>query len=358
MRANVTGEARRHSTVAEAYEHYLRGRYHWLGDTTDGLHKAMEHFRRAIELDPSYALAYSGLADTYTLLGSYGVLPMGEAYPLGRAAARKALELDDTLGEAHNSLAAISADFYWEWAEAERHFKRAVELSPNYETALRFYAFYLACMGRHEEALAFATRARDLDPVSPSALMNLGDASSTSLVATMMPSRSFGRRSISLPTSAPPVSCWDACMSPKVCPIEPSTNWSALKALMGPRPDVSTPHAYVLARAGRQREARAVLDELRRISKPRDPAPFRIADGAHRPRRDGSCVRVAREGDRGEGLADGAAQRRAGLRRLAVGSALCGACRARWASTIACELRRWSDRTPSTRTHGARRTVG
>src|SRR4030095_5033757 len=109
--------------------------------------KAKEHFRRAIALDPSYALAYSGLADTYTLLGSYGVLPMGEAYTLWSAAALKALELDDTLGEAHNSLAAISADYYWEWAEAERHFKRAIELSPNYETALGFYAPYVAYMG-------------------------------------------------------------------------------------------------------------------------------------------------------------------------------------------------------------------
>ena len=115
----------------------------------------------------------AGLADTYTLLGSYGFLPMGEAYPLGRAAALKALELDDTLGEAHNSLAAITADFYWDWAEAERHFKRAIELNPNYEPALRFYSFYLACMGRHDEALAFAERARRLDPVSPVAQMNL-----------------------------------------------------------------------------------------------------------------------------------------------------------------------------------------
>jgi TolB-like protein/DNA-binding winged helix-turn-helix (wHTH) protein/Tfp pilus assembly protein PilF len=276
VRANVTIAARRHSTVGEAYEHYLRGRYHWLQDTTDGLHKSMEHFRRAIELDPSYALAYSGLADTYTLLGSYGVLPMGEAYPLGRAAARKALELDDTLGEAHNSLAAISADFYWEWAEAERHFKRAVELSPNYETALGFYASYLAYMGRHEEALTFATRARDLDPASPSAFHNLGvvhyfarryDDAITQFRETLDLDPAFGGAHVML----------GRVYVAKGLPDRAVGELERAKALLGPRPDVVTSTAYALARAGRDREALATLDELRRISKPRDPAPFRIA---------------------------------------------------------------------------------
>ena len=168
-RSNVNADTRRHSTIAEAYEHYLRGRYHWGKDKAEDFEKATEHFRRAIELDPSYALAYSGLADTYTLLGSDGFLPMKEAYPLGRDAALKALELDDMLGEAHDSLAAITADYYWDWAEAGRHFERAIELNPNYEAALRCYSLYLAWMGRPEEALAFAERARRLDPVSPNA---------------------------------------------------------------------------------------------------------------------------------------------------------------------------------------------
>ena len=106
--------------------------------------KAMEHFRRAIELDPSYAFAYSGLADTYILLGSDGFLPMREAYPLARTAALKALALDDTLGEAHNSLAAITADYYWDWAEADRHFKRAVDL----ESELRDGAALLFVLSR------------------------------------------------------------------------------------------------------------------------------------------------------------------------------------------------------------------
>ena len=168
-RSTVNADARRHSTIAEAYDHYLRGRYHWRKDNAEGLEKGKEHFRKAIELDPSYALAYSGLADTYTFLGSDGFMPMREAYPLGRAAALKALELDDMLGEAHYSLAGITVDYYFDWIEGGRHFERAIELNPNYEPALRAYSFYLACMGRHGEALAFAERARDLDPVSPNA---------------------------------------------------------------------------------------------------------------------------------------------------------------------------------------------
>jgi TolB-like protein/DNA-binding winged helix-turn-helix (wHTH) protein/Tfp pilus assembly protein PilF len=276
VRANATGEAGRHSTVAEAYEHYLRGRYHGRQDTTDDLHKAMQHFRRAIELDPSYALAYSGLADTYTLLGSYGVLPMGEAYPLGRAAARKALELDDTLGAAHNSLAAISADFYWEWAEAERHFKRAVELSPNDETALGFYASYLAYMGRHEEALTLATRAREMDPASPGAFHNLGvvhyfarryDDAITQFRETLDLDPAFGGTHVML----------GRVYVAQGLPDRALGALERAKALLGPRPDVIATTAYALARAGRAREALATLDELRRIAKPGDPAPFRIA---------------------------------------------------------------------------------
>jgi TolB-like protein/DNA-binding winged helix-turn-helix (wHTH) protein len=131
--------SRRHSTSAEAYQNYLRGRYYWSKDTADRLQKAMEHFHRAIELDPSYALAYSGVADTYILLGSDGFLPMSEAYPLARTAALKALELDDKVGEAHMSMAAVSADYDWDWPEADRHYKRAVALNPNDVTAQRSY---------------------------------------------------------------------------------------------------------------------------------------------------------------------------------------------------------------------------
>ena len=275
-RSTVNADVRRHSTTPDAYEHYLRGRYHLLRDTTDGVHKALEHFQRAIDLDASYALAYSGLADAYAFLGEAGFRPMSEAYLLARAAALKALAIDGLLGEAHNSLAQITFDYYWEWADADRHFRRAIELNPNYDTGLRNYSFYLACMRRPEESIAFAERSRRLNPVSPVAqfqvAMNLYlarryDDAIAEAKATLDLAPGFGPAHVLL----------GRVYVAQGMPERAVAELERAHALMGPRPDVITPHAYVLARAGRQLEARAMLDELRRISKPRDPAPIRIA---------------------------------------------------------------------------------
>lgn len=275
-RSNVNADARRHSAAPEAYEHYLRGRYHLVRDTSDGVHKALEHFQKAIDLDGSYALAYSGLADAYASLGEAGFRPMRDAYLLARAAALKALALDDLLGEAHNSLAQITADYYWEWADADRHFRRAIELNPNDETALRNYSFYLACMRRHPESIAFAERSRRLNPVSPVAqfqvAMNLYlarryDDAIAEAAATLDLAPDFGAAHVLL----------GRVYVAQDRPDRAVGELERAHVLMGPRPDVITPHAYVLARAGRQLEARAMLDELRRFSQPRDPAPIRIA---------------------------------------------------------------------------------
>ena len=275
-RSTVHGDGPRHSAIPEAYEHYLRGRYHLLRGTTDGTNKALEHFQRAIDLDASYALAYSGLADTFVDLGNAGFRPMSDAYLLARAAALKALAIDGLLGEAHNSLAVITTEYYWEWADADRHYKRAIELNPNDETALRNYSFYLACMGRHEESIAFVERSRRLNPVSPVAqfqvAMNLYLArryedAIREAAATLDLAPGFGPAHILL----------GRVYVAQGMPDRAVRELERAHALMGPRPDVITPHAYVLARAGRQLEARAMLDELRRISKPRDPAPIRIA---------------------------------------------------------------------------------
>jgi len=274
--SDVNADARRHSTIAEAYEHYLRGRYYWSKDTAVGHQKALEHFRSAIDIDPSYALAHSGLADTYILLGSDGFLPMREAYPLARTAALKALELNDTLGEAHMSLAAITADYDWDWSEADRHYKRAVALNPNDVTALSFYSFYLASMGRLDEALDFAERARRADPVSPGAQMNLGlilyfarryDDAVVATNETLDLAPDFGPANVLL----------GRIYSAKGMPDRAVAELERAQGLLGRRPDVLTPYAYALARAGRAREARAMLDGLREIAKPRAPAPFRVA---------------------------------------------------------------------------------
>jgi TolB-like protein/DNA-binding winged helix-turn-helix (wHTH) protein/Tfp pilus assembly protein PilF len=152
----------------EAYESYLKGRYFWNKRTADGLKAALAYFKQAIEEDPKYAQAYSGLADTYALLGDweYGVLAPKEAYPKAKAAAIKALELDNTLSEAHTSLAFSSDVFDWDWESAEREFRRAIELNHGYATAHHWYAWHLSEMGRNSEAVAEMRKAENLDPLS------------------------------------------------------------------------------------------------------------------------------------------------------------------------------------------------
>jgi TolB-like protein/DNA-binding winged helix-turn-helix (wHTH) protein/Flp pilus assembly protein TadD len=152
----------------EAYESFLKGRYFWNKRTADGLKAALAYFQQAIEQDPKYAQAYSGLADTYTLLGDwqYAVMTPKEALPKAKAAAIKALELDSALGEAHTSLAVCLDGFDWDFDAAEKEFLRAIELNPGYATAHHWYAWHLSHTGRNQEAIAEMRKAEDLDPLS------------------------------------------------------------------------------------------------------------------------------------------------------------------------------------------------
>jgi TolB-like protein/DNA-binding winged helix-turn-helix (wHTH) protein/Flp pilus assembly protein TadD len=152
----------------EAYESYLKGRYFWNKRTRDGLKVALAYFKQAIEEDPKYAQAYSGLSDTYALLGDwqYAVMPPKEAFPKAKGAAIKALELDSSLGEAHNSLAFVLDGFDWDFDSAGKEFQRAIELSPGYATAHHWYAWHLSLLGRFDEAIAEMKKAQNLDPLS------------------------------------------------------------------------------------------------------------------------------------------------------------------------------------------------
>jgi TolB-like protein/Tfp pilus assembly protein PilF len=151
----------------EAYRLYLKGRYYWNKRSLEGFQKAIEYFQLAAANDPAYALAYVGLADTYTYFSFFDVVPPREAMPKAKAAAARALEIDNRLGEAHVSLGYVSYMYDWDWPAAGKHFEQALTLNPAYSRAHTFYPFYLSSLGRSEEALAVAKRSLDLDPASP-----------------------------------------------------------------------------------------------------------------------------------------------------------------------------------------------
>ena len=167
----MTGEeqkllSKHYTEDAEAYQLYMRGRYHWSKVNPADWNKAIDYFNRAIEKDPDYALAYTGLADAYLSVIADSLIAKAEAIPKAKQAAMTALRLDDTLAEAHVSAGRIRAYYDWDWAGAEHEFERAIELNPNSADAHREYAGYLTTMGRVEQAIAEAKRARELDPLS------------------------------------------------------------------------------------------------------------------------------------------------------------------------------------------------
>jgi len=149
-----------------AHEDYLRGRYYWNKRTEAGLRKGIEYFQKAIEQQPDYALAYAGIADSYIMLANWEFAPPVDAYPKAKAAALKALDLDPELAEAHTSLAYVTLLYEWNWQEAERRFRRAIAINPNYASAHHFYSICLMTAGRQAEALAEIQRAQQLDPLS------------------------------------------------------------------------------------------------------------------------------------------------------------------------------------------------
>ena len=158
--------SKRPTENAEAYQLYLQGLFYWNKWTQADFKKAADYFTQAVQKDPRYALSYAGLADTYSLLGDAGYLPPSEAWPKAKAAAMQALEIDDTLAEAHTSLGLVKEHFEWDWAGAEGEFKRAIELNPNSAAAHQWYGDYLANMGRSEEGLQETKKAQELDPLS------------------------------------------------------------------------------------------------------------------------------------------------------------------------------------------------
>jgi serine/threonine protein kinase/Tfp pilus assembly protein PilF len=180
LREQLSGDSKKQVTKGgtsdpEAYQLYLKGRYYWEKRTPESLEKAKGYFDQAIERDPNYALAYVGLADYYTVLPSYTPTPAKEVLPKIKAAAEKALAIDDSLAEAHNALAGVY-EGNWQWDDTEREYKRALDLNPNLANAHHWYGLYLSWTERSQEAIAQMKRSIELDPLNLRFNTNLGQA--------------------------------------------------------------------------------------------------------------------------------------------------------------------------------------
>ncbi len=265
---------RQRSVNPEAYESYLRGRNKLGKQAPAPIKDSLQDFQRAIDLDPLYAPAYSGLADAYSLMANYSALSPKEAFPPAKAAALKALSLDPLLSEAHSSLALVKCSYDWDWAGAEREYKRAIELSPSNAVAHHRYARFLSMVARHDEAIAEIERARELDPLSLGIQSNVGIA------------LYYARR-------------YDEAIleSRKTLEIDPNRVWSRVflalsyeqkgmypeaiqeqervQPYFGGAPTVGLAHLYALT--GRTTEARRILKELEKEGS--DADWFLIAGG-------------------------------------------------------------------------------
>jgi TolB-like protein/DNA-binding winged helix-turn-helix (wHTH) protein/Tfp pilus assembly protein PilF len=254
---------RRATENVAAYQEYLEGRYFWNARDKDGLTRSLAHFQQAIDLDSNYAQAYSGLADAYTLLVSYRIdsVPRDEAVQRARAAATKALGIDESLAEAHASLAMIKTRYDHDDRGAEIEYRRAIELNPAYATGHHWYSEYLAMNGRETEALSEIKLAQALDPLSPVINTTLGeqlfyarryDEAIAQLRKTLEISPNFGSAHFILGLALEQKGTMDAAIAELLK--------AKATAQIGPAADASLGHAYALA--GRQREAKKVLHDF------------------------------------------------------------------------------------------------
>jgi serine/threonine protein kinase/Tfp pilus assembly protein PilF len=250
----------------EAYQLYLKGRFHWNKRTPDGIQKAIQYFREAIEEDPAYALAYAGLADTYNLASFLNVFPPGEVMPKAKAAAIKALEIDDRLAEAHVSLGYASFTYDWDWTAAGRHFQQALAVYPSYVKNHAFYPLYLSSLGQFEEAVATAKRALDLDPAST--------AVSHVVAVQLYLSRQFDQaiqqchKTLEMdPRYAVAYAVAGQAYASKGCVREAMPDLDKYRELSRGGAAALALLGYAHARLGERNEALRMLDELRTVSK-------------------------------------------------------------------------------------------
>ncbi|HEY3936577.1 MAG TPA: tetratricopeptide repeat protein, partial [Bryobacteraceae bacterium] len=268
--------ARRRTPDPDAYFAYSKGRFFWNKRTEVNLKRAIGYFQQAIEKDPNYALAYDGLADCWLPLGWYAYMAPSETFPYAKVAVTKALALDDSLAETHTSLAFVTLYYDRDWASAEREFRRAIELNPNYANGHHWYAEFLSLEGRHQEAIAESERARELDPLS-------------NIINTWVGSRYFFARQYDKaieqyrnalemdPGFVPVHLVLGHALEQKHMYREAITELERAVSLSGGSPIYMASLAHAYGVAGRRGQARTLFDELWKLSKQRFVSSYDLA---------------------------------------------------------------------------------
>ncbi len=274
----LTGEekrlfVKRYTDNPEAYQLYMKGRFFWNKRTEEGINKSIEYFEKAIELDPQYALAYAGMAESYAITNLYSVNQIKDADPKAREAAVKALAIDDSLAEAHTALAYIKEQYDWDFAGAEREFKRALELNPNYATAHHWYSEYLAMMGRTEESIYHIRQAQRLDPTS--LIINTQAGFPYICARRYDEAMREYQKALEMDPNFPTARIYLArCYEVKAMCEEAIAEY---KKASGTGSLTLAKLGCAYAACGKKREAREVLNELMKLSKQRYISPYNIA---------------------------------------------------------------------------------
>lgn len=256
--------AKRQTRSSEAYQLYLKGRYQWNRWTEQGFHKSVECFLRVIEIDPYYALAYAGLSDAYSALAYHGYVSPSEAMPKSKAAAKRALQIDDALAEASFSLASVLFLYDWDWLAAEKEFCRAIELGPTYAIAHQGYGLFLTAMGRFDKAHELFIQALELDPVSLLVNTSAGfhyyysgeyDRALAQWQKTLEISDSFGLTHLVIGNAYVQMQMYD----------EAIVEYEKAIDLLGGTPEVLSALGYVYGIKGQKTAAMEVLEKLREL---------------------------------------------------------------------------------------------
>jgi len=258
----------------EAYDLYIKGLYFWNKRNLPGFQQAIEYFQQAIAIDPNYAPAYAGLANSYTLLTAYSFASAAQYIPQARVAALRALEIDEKLPEAHTALALIVQNHDWDWQTSEKEYRRAVELNPNYATAHHWYAEHLMWLGRFDEALLESERARQLDPLSLIVATDNGailyfsrryDRAITQFRAVLEKDPNFGRAGIV-----------GFAYVEKGMFAEALADAEKWRRVYGEGPWYWSTRAYIYGRAGQREKARRELEKLEQLNRRQQLDPINM----------------------------------------------------------------------------------